>query len=178
MVERVRLGQIQDVERDLGRLVRLVDYLEVVPLRVAFSVDVVLEPQIVLHIIDFASFAKITRLKPTIEDQLIVQYRHLKAILHPLHLPSPHVLSHYSSVHLLFQVCHEVPVPYLGLALELGFCLLCLCEQDTFVDLWVKAALLVVGLNTLRTAFDACVAIIDQNSAELHLFLWGFDRRS
>lgn len=68
MVERVRLGQIQDVERDLGRLVRLVDYLEVVPLRVAFSVDVILEPQIVLHIIDFARFTKITRLKPTIED--------------------------------------------------------------------------------------------------------------
>jgi hypothetical protein len=178
LVERVGLGQVQDVERDLGRLVRLVDYLEVVPLRVAFGVDVILEPQVVLHIVDFARLAQITRLKPTIEDQLIVQHRHLKAILDPLHLASPHVLSHYSSIHLLFQVCQEVPVPYLGLALELRFCLLCLCEQDAFVDFRVKAALLIVGLDTLRTAFDACVAIIDQNSAELHLFLWGFDQRS
>jgi len=68
LVKTVGLGQIKNVELDLGRLVSFVYYLEVVPLGVPLSVKVVLQPEIVLYIVHFRRFPKIARLKSTIED--------------------------------------------------------------------------------------------------------------
>ena len=84
MVERVGLGQVQDVERDLGRLVRLVDYLEVVPLRVALRVVVVLQPQVVLHVVHLRRLPQVPALHSTVKQKHVVQLRHLNAVLRGL----------------------------------------------------------------------------------------------
>ena len=41
--------------------------LEVEPLGMALGVDVVLEPEVVLDVVDFGSFAEITRLETAVE---------------------------------------------------------------------------------------------------------------
>lgn len=55
LVKTVGLGKVQDVELDLSWLVRLVANLEVIPLCVSLSVEVVLEPQVVLNVVNFGS---------------------------------------------------------------------------------------------------------------------------
>lgn len=55
-VERVSLGQVEDVELYFGCFFRLVDNLEVKPLRVPPCVQIVFEPQVVLYVVDLACF--------------------------------------------------------------------------------------------------------------------------
>ena len=59
----------------------MVDDFEIVPLGVAFSIQVVIKPKIILHIVNFGCFPKIAWFKSTVEDKHVVELRDLNRIL-------------------------------------------------------------------------------------------------
>lgn len=78
LIETRGLAQIQYIELDLVRLLLrmqsnvLVDDFEVVPLGVAFCIQVVLKPKIVFDVVHLRRFTEVTIFKSRIEDQHIL----------------------------------------------------------------------------------------------------------
>lgn len=58
-----------------------VDHLEEVPLDVPFGVHVVLQPQVVLHVIDLDSSPQVTTLEPGVKYQTVILLRHCNGVL-------------------------------------------------------------------------------------------------
>lgn len=83
LIETGGFGEIENVELDFVRFLVgatsnvLVQYLEVIPLIVPLRVQVILQPKIVLDIIDLGNFSKIAVFEPGIENKHILLLRNI-----------------------------------------------------------------------------------------------------
>ena len=70
VVKTIRFAQVQHIEANLDRLI--VRCSEKVPLRVAASVYIVLQQQVVLIVINFSGSSQVSRFKTTFENDRLV----------------------------------------------------------------------------------------------------------
>lgn len=159
LVERVRLGQIEDIELNSGRFLLIVYDFEVVPLRVPFRVQIVLQPQIVLNVVHFGCFPQIATFKSAVKNEQMKLVGYAYRVLGVVKVALSRKFR---------QIFEEKFVNIRGKVPLASFCLknvVCLGyfllgKQNVGVEL-VRRILLIVILETL-TADHACVGIIHE----------------
>lgn len=81
LVQGVRLTQVEDVELDLRSFILSEHDFEVVPLGVPLGIQIILQPEIVLDVVDFSSFSQIATFEAGVKDQQVVLLRNVHSIL-------------------------------------------------------------------------------------------------
>jgi len=134
-VQTVGFCEIQDVELNLCRLFSFVDNFEEEPLSVTLRVEIIFEPEVVLYVVDFGSFAEVSRLETAVEYEHVVKGRHRYSILSCFQFAVYTKLGD-SLIKLLVKLTRKVS--FSSYATKIGFCRLfnfLLREQDVGIDL-------------------------------------------
>lgn len=131
------------------------------------SVEVVLEPQVVLHVVELDRLPEITRLEMTVENNEVVQRGHRQLVVRRFQLLHFEVVLWHPLVKLLIQVRCKVPLSRFSLEELLRHPIdFVLLKQDVRVE-WLRAVFFVV-LGHRCLPIYVRLAVVNKNAAKFN----------